>query len=183
MSFHGGLIGVTIAIFIWSKLKGLVFVKVIDFVAPVVPIGVGIGRLGNFMNTELPGRVTESFLGVHFPCSAVDQINLTCVGDYETVTRHVSSLYQALTTGVIVFVMLWWFSAKPRARGQVSGMFALLYGSGRFVTEFFREPDYFLGFVIGNWLTMGQLLSLPLILLGLFLLTPPVNKFLEQKNL
>lgn len=180
MSFHGGLIGVVTALFVWCRINSVPWLKLLDFVAVLAPLGVGIGRLGNFINTELPGRVTESFLGVHYPCHAVQQLTINCVGEYEEVTRHISSLYQAFTTGVIVFGIVWLYSAKPRTKGQVSGMFALLYGLGRFTTEFFREPDYFLGFVIGDWLTMGQLLSLPLILLGALLLTPAINRRLNM---
>ena len=179
MSFHGGLLGVVAAMFIWSRINSVPILKLLDFVAVLAPLGVGIGRLGNFINTELPGRVTESFLGVHFPCHAVQQLTINCLGDYESMTRHVSSLYQAFTTGVIVFGIVWWYSSKPRDNGKVCGLFALLYGLGRFTTELFREPDYFLGFVIGDWLTMGQLLSLPLIAIGVLMLTPPINRRLN----
>ena len=182
MSFHGGLLGVASAILLWCKLNKASFFDVTDFVAPVVPIGIGIGRLGNFANTELPGRVTDSFLGVHFPCDAVAQLNPTCVGEYEELARHISSLYQAFITGVVVFGLLWWFSSKPRARGIVSGLFILLYGIGRCFTETFREPDVELGFIAGNWLTMGQLLSIPMILVGGILLIPTVNQYLSPRT-
>lgn len=182
MAFHGGLLGVAGAIALWCKFNKTTFFEVTDFAVPLVPIGIGIGRLGNFANTELPGRVTESFLGVHFPCDAVINLNPTCVGEYEEFTRHISSLYQAFITGVIVFGLLWWFSTKPRERGIVSGLFILLYGIGRCFTEFFREPDVELGFIVGNWLTMGQLLSIPMILVGGILLIPTVNRYLADRT-
>ncbi|MCY3540558.1 MAG: prolipoprotein diacylglyceryl transferase [Gammaproteobacteria bacterium] len=182
MSFHGGVIGVATAILLWCKINKTAFLSVSDFVVPVVPIGIGIGRLGNFINTELPGRITESFLGVHFPCHAVSDLNPTCVGDYEELTRHVSSLYQAFVTGVVVFGLLWWFSRKPRDRVVVTGLFFLLYGVGRCFTETFREPDVALGFIAGDWLTMGQLLSIPMILIGGLLLIPTVNQYLTGRS-
>ena len=182
MSFHGGLLGVGSAILFWCKFNKVMFFSVTDFVVPVIPLGIGIGRLGNFANTELPGRITESFLGVHFPCDAVFHLNPTCVGEYEQFTRHISSLYQACVTGMVVFGLLWWFSSKPKERGIVSGMFILLYGIGRCFTETFREPDVELGFIVGNWLTMGQLLSIPMVLIGGILLIPTVNQYLTHRE-
>ncbi len=176
MSFHGGLIGVLVALLLWSRLRGKTFFQVADFTAPLVSVGIGLGRLGNFANTELPGRVTESFLGVYFPCESVVALNPSCFGEFDTVTRHVSSLYQALVTGVVVFLIVWVFSAKRRRLGSVSGMFLAAYGAGRFFTEFFREPDSHLGFIFGEWLTMGQLLSVPLIVIGVLLMLPSINK-------
>ncbi len=182
MSFHGGLLGVLTAFLVWGRLKGESFFKIADFVAPLVSLGIGFGRLGNFANTELPGRVTESFLGFHFPCHAVVALNPNCIGEYEPVLRHVSSLYQAFTTGVIVFAVVWIYSSRQRPLGSVTGLFLTLYGLGRFCTEFFREPDAHLGFILGNWLSMGQLLSLPLIAGGFVLLSPPVSKYLQKKK-
>lgn len=182
MSFHGGLLGVLTTFLVWGRLNGESFFKIADFVAPLVSIGIGFGRLGNFANTELPGRVTEGFLGLHFPCQAVVALNPNCVTEYEPVLRHVSSLYQAFTTGVLVFAIVWIFSMKERPRGSVTGLFLALYGLGRFCTEFFREPDVHLGFVLGNWLSMGQLLSFPLILGGILLMCPPINKYLQNKQ-
>ena len=109
MSFHGGLIGVCGALWLFAARRGRTLFDVTDFVAPLVPVGLGLGRLGNFINTELPGRVTDAAVGVHFPCSAVGELTLTCFGPYETVTRHASSLYQALTEGVVLFVLVWLF--------------------------------------------------------------------------
>ena len=172
MSFHGGLIGVCGALWLFAARRGRTLFDVTDFAAPLVPVGLGLGRLGNFINTELPGRVTDAAVGVHFPCSAVGELTLTCFGPYETVTRHVSSLYQALTEGVALFVLVWLFSARPRAAGAVSGAFLVGYGCLRFVTEFFREPDPHLGLVGFDLLSMGQLLSLPMVAFGIFMLVP-----------
>ncbi len=179
MAFHGGVIGVALAILLWCMKNKIQFFEITDFITPLVPIGIGIGRLGNFANTELPGRVTDSFLGVHFPCSSVLELNPTCISDYEEVTRHVSSLYQAVTVGVIIFTLMWIYSSNRRLLGRVTGLFVLLMGLGRFITEFFREPDPQLGFIIGNWMTMGQLLSLPMVVLGLVLLIPSMNRYFQ----
>lgn len=182
MSFHGGLLGVLAAFLLWAKVNNEKFFKIADFVAPLVSIGIGFGRLGNFANTELPGRVTESFLGVHFPCDAVVALNPECLGAFEPSLRHISSLYQAVTTGVLVFAVVWIYSSRERPLGRITGLFLALYGLGRFCTEYFREPDAHLGFIVGNWLSMGQLLSLPLIAAGIVLLTPSVNKYLQRKS-
>ena len=134
------------------------------------PPGLGLGRIANFINTELPGRVTESALGFHYPCWAVRNFNKLCVSDWEEVTRHPSPLYQAFTEGLLLFILLWWFSRKRRGRSAVSGMFLLGYGLFRFSTEFFRQPDFGIGFVAFDWLSMGQLLSIPMIIAGIVLL-------------
>ena len=181
MSFHGGLLGVFTALLLWSHRYKYPFFGIADLVAAFAPLGIGLGRLGNFANTELPGRVTESFLGVHFPCFAVVDLNPACLVAYEEVTRHVSSLYQAGTTGIVVFLVVWIYSSKPRDLGSVSGLFLLLYGTGRFVTEFFREPDAILGFIFGGWMTMGQLLSIPLVISGAALMSPGINQYLQPK--
>ena len=177
MSFHGGLCGVILTLFIFAKKKRTSFLSITDFVAPLVSIGIGFGRIGNFANTELPGRVTESVLGVHFPCHAVMGLNPMCLGEYETLMRHVSSLYQAIVTGIIVFTLVWLYSSKQRPLGTVSGLFLLLYGVGRFFTEFFRQPDIELGFIRWGWLTMGQILSIPLIVLGAIFLLPNTSRY------
>ena len=170
MSFHGGLAGVVIAAWLWARRSGRGLLETTDFIAPLVPVGLGLGRIGNFVNTELPGRVTESFVGVHFPCWAVREHSLTCFGSFEAAARHVSSAYQAFAEGVALFVIMWAFSARGRSVGAVSGMFLLSYGCLRFATEFFRAPDAHLGLVAFNFLSMGQLLSLPMIVLGALLL-------------
>ena len=173
MSFHGGLLGVLVAMVLFARRSGRSFFEVTDSIAPLVPTGLGLGRIGNFINAELPGRVTELPFGVHFPCASVRGVNHTCFGDFEAVARHVSSLYQAAAEGVLLFVLVWLYAAKPRAVGRTSGAFLVGYGSFRFTTEFFRQPDADLGFVALNWLTMGQLLSLPMVAFGLWLLLRP----------
>lgn len=170
MSFHGGLLGVLAATAIYAVKKKRAFLSVTDFAAPLVPLGLGFGRLGNFVNAELPGRVTDLPLGVHFPCDAVRGLSVSCYGQFEAVARHVSSLYQAATEGLVLFALLWWYARKPRAAGQVSGLFLLGYGGLRLATEFVREPDPDKGFVAFGWLTMGQALSLPMAVLGAALL-------------
>ena len=182
MSFHGGMLGVIAGAFIWSKLAGNGFWLTMDTVAPMVPPGLGLGRLGNFINTELPGRVTDSSLGVHFPCTSVVDHNFLCTGAYEDVLRHVSSVYQAFSEGVILFVVLWLYSTKPRVAGRISAMFLIGYGIMRFTTEFFRQPDPELGFVLFNWMSMGQVLSSLMILAGITLLLPSTSRRL-QRNL
>lgn len=170
MSFHGGLCGVLVNTYVWARNRKLSYLAVTDFVAPLVPIGLGIGRIGNFINTELPGRVTEFALGVHFPCHAVIYHNMLCIGEWEPATRHLSSLYQALTEGVILFAVVWWFSSRARPVGFVSGVFLITAGILRLFTEMFREPDATLGYLLFDAVTMGQFLSIPLILGGMALL-------------
>ncbi len=178
MSFHGGLLGVVAAVWLHTRKRSggtrlpgpRDLLAATDQVAPLAPIGLGLGRLGNFINAELPGRVTESPLGVHFPCASVRDLNLACFGEYEAAARHVSSLYQAGAEGVALFALVWLYAARPRAVGRVSGMFLLGYGCLRLATELFRQPDADRGFVAFEWLTTGQLLSLPMVALGLYLL-------------
>ena len=167
MSFHGGLIGVIAALVVFCKVKQKSFWSTADTVAPLVPIGLGLGRIGNFINTELPGRITDSPLGMHFPCRSVRDLNFLCTGEFEEVARHVSSLYQAVAEGVVLFVVLWLFSQKRRPLGQVSAAFLVCYGVIRILTEFFRQPDAQLGFVLFEVLSMGQTLSLVMILGGI----------------
>jgi len=170
MSFHGGLLGVMAAAWLFGRKTSRSFLEVTDFAAPLAPLGLGLGRVGNFINAELPGRVTELPIGVHFPCDSVRSFNLVCFGDYENVLRHVSSLYQAATDGIVLFVLVWVFAARPRPAGQVSAVFLIGYGSMRFLTELLREPDPGKGFVAFDWLTMGQVLSLPMVVLGIALM-------------
>ena len=170
MSFHGGLIGVVVALAVFARKTRRSLLEVADLVTPLVPLGIGLGRIGNFINAELPGRVTELPIGMHFPCASVRNLNMTCFGEYEEVARHVSSLYQVVTDGLAVFVIVWLFAAKPRATGQVAGVFLLASGALRLFSEFFREPDPDKGFIAFDWLTMGQLLSLPTMVAGVVLL-------------
>jgi phosphatidylglycerol:prolipoprotein diacylglycerol transferase len=172
MSFHGGLLGGALGLWWFGRRTSRSFLEVGDFVTPLAPLGLGLGRLGNFANTELPGRMTDSVFGLVYPCSAeaIRQINPLCAGQWEPFARHPSPLYQAFAEGLVLFAVVWWFSARPRPVGAVSGMFLAGYGVLRFITEFFRTPDDHIGFVALNWLTMGQLLSLPMIVVGIVLL-------------
>ena len=181
MSFHGGLLGVLAAAMWWSRRHRLHFFDTMDFVAPLVPAGLGFGRLGNYIGGELWGKQTQGTAfdgwGVVFPRSlpqpfaSMDAATLKAQFDsgiIDSFARHPSQLYQATLEGLVMFMLLVWYSRKPRPRYAVSGLFALLYGCFRFLVEFVREPDAQLGYLAFGWLTMGQLLSLPLILLGLF---------------
>lgn len=158
MSFHGGLLGVLLAFFFYARHIRKDYWEVIDFIAPFVPFGLGAGRIGNFIGGELWGRPTEVAWGMVFP-------------HVDNLPRHPSQLYEAALEGLLLFAIVWWFSARPRPRYAVSGMFALGYGSFRFFVEFFREPDRDIGFIAFDWLTMGQLLSVPLIAVGILLLS------------
>ena len=176
MSFHGGLLGVMIAALWWTRRQKLHFFDTMDFVAPLIPLGLGFGRIGNFIGAELWGKYTQAGWGVIFPTDpalrefTAQQLQAQyATGALDRFARHPSQLYQAFLEGVLMFCILWWFSSRPRPRYAVSGMFALLYGVFRFLVEFVRVPDADLGYLAFGWLTMGQVLSLPLIALGLFL--------------
>ncbi|MCP4408171.1 MAG: prolipoprotein diacylglyceryl transferase [Gammaproteobacteria bacterium] len=157
MSFHGGFVGVLLAIWMYQKQLGLGFWKTMDFIAPLVPIGLCAGRIGNFINAELWGRVTDLPWGMVFPHAG-------------SLPRHPSQLYEALLEGVALFGILWLFSSRPRPAGAVSGLFLIAYGLFRFAVEFAREPDAHIGFVAFGWLTMGHLLSIPMIVAGIILI-------------
>ena len=166
MSFHGGFLGVLVAMLVFGRRWDKDFLTITDFLAPLCPIGLGLGRLGNFINMELPGRIADNGFGLVFPCRAVADLNPMCFGVWENVARHPSSLYQAATEGLLLFVILWWLALTPRSKGVLSGAFLLGYGSFRFMTEFFRSPDAHIGFVLLDFFSMGQLLSMPMILAG-----------------
>lgn len=181
MSFHGGLLGVLAAVAWWSRKHRLHFFDTVDFMAPLVPAGLGFGRIGNYIGGELWGKPTAGTAfdgwGVIFPrtlpepFASMDAATLRAYfesGALNGFARHPSQLYQAALEGLVMFCVLVWFSAKPRPRYAASGMFALLYGCFRFLVEFVREPDAQLGYLAFGWVTMGQVLSTPLILLGLF---------------
>ncbi len=157
MSFHGGFLGVIIAMVIFARRHQLRWLAVTDFIAPLVPLGLAAGRIGNFINGELWGRATTLPWGMIFP-QAMDG----------GIPRHPSQLYQAAGEGVLLFFILWWFARKPRPLGAVSAVFLIGYGSFRFLAEFTREPDSFLG-LLSLGLTMGQWLSLPMIIAGVIL--------------
>ena len=158
MSFHGGLVGVLVAVWLYARKTGRTFFQVGDFVAPLVPIGLFCGRVGNFINQELWGRETDVPWGMIFPTAG-------------SVARHPSMLYEAALEGIVLFLILWWYSATSRATGRVSGVFLMLYGLFRFMVEFVRVPDAHIGYLALDWVTMGQLLSLPMILFGAWLVT------------
>ncbi|MCG6872620.1 MAG: prolipoprotein diacylglyceryl transferase [Gammaproteobacteria bacterium] len=158
MSFHGGLLGGIVALALFARSRGRSLLQVGDFVAPLVPVGLGAGRLGNFINQELWGRATDVPWAVLFPAEGLNAI-----------PRHPSQLYEAGLEGVLLFVVLWWVSARPRPTGLVSGVFLTGYALVRMFVEFFREPDAYLGYLAFDWLTMGQLLSLPMLIVGLLL--------------
>ena len=154
MSFHGGFIGVLLALCWCSRQFKRSFWDLTDFVAPLVPLGLAAGRLGNFINQELWGRVTTVPWGMIFPVAGPEP-------------RHPSQLYEFFLEGIVLFIVLWWFSSRPRPRFAVSAMFLLGYGVARMIGECFRQPDPQYGFIAFGWLTMGQILSLPMALGGL----------------
>jgi phosphatidylglycerol:prolipoprotein diacylglycerol transferase len=159
MSFHGGLLGVIVALGVYSRRYARRFFEVTDFVAPLVPLGLGAGRIGNFINAELWGTPTSLPWGMVFPDPRAGGL-----------PRHPSQLYEVLLEGLVLFVVLWLFSKRDRPVMAVSGLFLLGYGGLRFLAEFVRVPDAHIGYIAFNWVTLGQVLSLPMILLGAFLL-------------
>jgi len=154
MSFHGGFLGVLIAVALFCWIKKKRWLATMDFIAPLVPLGLAAGRIGNFINGELPGRPTTVPWGMWFPQT-----------DPQPLARHPSQLYQFALEGLTLFVILWWFSAKPRPKGQVSALFLIGYGVLRFIAEFGREPDAFLG-LLALGLSMGQWLCVPMVAAG-----------------
>ena len=157
MSFHGGLLGVIFALWLYARKTGKNLVDVTDLMAPVVPLGLGLGRLGNFINGELWGKVTTVPWGMVFPHGG-------------PAPRHPSQLYEFFLEGIVMFTVLWIFSMKPRPRWAVSGLFLILYGVFRFTVEFFREPDPQIGYLAFGWLTQGQVLSLPMVIFGFIMM-------------
>jgi phosphatidylglycerol:prolipoprotein diacylglycerol transferase len=158
MSFHGGFLGVLLAMGLWGRKHNRTFFEVTDFIAPLVPLGLFAGRIGNFINGELWGRVASADLPWAMVFPQVDDL-----------PRHPSQLYQAAGEGMLLFAVLWWFSSRPRPRGAVSGAFLIGYGVLRFLAEYFREPDAGI-FGHSYVVSMGQWLSLPMVLVGCYLL-------------
>ena len=159
MSFHGGFLGVLLAMVIFNKKYQFTFFQTTDFIAPLIPLGLGFGRIGNYINGELWGRVTDSSWGVLAP----DQSGL-----WEK--RFPTQLYEAFLEGLVLFCILWLFSKKKPQVMATSSLFLIFYGIFRFIIEFVRAPDSHIGYLAFDWLTMGQLLSIPMIFIGIYLL-------------
>ena len=153
MSYHGGMVGVFVAMWLYARHTDRTFFQVTDYLAPLVPLGLGAGRLGNFINGELWGRPTDLPWGMVFPF-------------VDAQPRHPSMLYEFLLEGVLFFIILWLFSSRPRPTMAVSGMYLICYGVFRFAVEFVREPDAHLGYLAFGWFTMGHLLTIPMLLCG-----------------
>jgi phosphatidylglycerol:prolipoprotein diacylglycerol transferase len=177
MSFHGGLVGVIIAMWWFGRRTGRTFWQVADFVAPLVPVGLGLGRVGNFIGGELWGRLSDAPWAMIFANSiqpggwASQELRVAWeAGALDHLARHPSQLYQAFGEGLALFLVLAFYSRIPRPSAAVSGLFLAAYGSFRFVAEFFREPDVHIGFIGSDWLTMGMLLSVPMVVAGVVIM-------------
>lgn len=164
MSFHGGLLGVACAIYLFSKKTQKDFLVIADFVAPLVPLGLAVGRIGNFINGELWGRVTTVKWGMVFPYAGNQP-------------RHPSQLYEFFLEGIILFVIVWYYGRKSRPTGSIAAVFLMGYALCRIVVECFRAPDQDIGFIIFNLLTMGQLLSIIMFLIGLVIFIHSWKKY------
>lgn len=183
MSFHGGLIGVLVAIGLFARKQGLRFFQVADFIAPLVPPGLFAGRIGNFINGELWGHVTTVAWGMRLPCERFPNHCASLPLDAAwSLPLHASQLYEAALEGGLLFLVLWWFSNRPRPTMAVSGLFLLLYGLFRFGIEFVRLPDAHIGYLALEWVTMGQILSLPMIFAGILLLGLAYSSHFERIN-
>ncbi len=158
MSFHGGFIGVLLATILFNRKTGKTFFQTTDFIAPLVPLGLFFGRIGNYINGELWGKVTSSNWGVYSP---------NYLGEWAY--RYPTQLFEAFLEGLVLFAILWLFTNKSRPLMASSSLFLILYGLFRFIIEFIRMPDIQLGYLAFGWLTMGQLLSLPMVIIGIFL--------------
>lgn len=172
MSFHGGLIGMVIAVYLFARVNKRTFFEVSDFVVPIAPIGIFFGRIGNFINGELWGRVVET-----------KSIPWAMIFPYQgdNLPRHPSQIYEALGEGVLLFVILWNYANKKRKRGQITGLFLLSYGLIRFFIEFFREPDYFLTYLVDDFgISMGQILCIPMIVCGIIVYYTSCKRMQQQ---
>lgn len=159
MSFHGGLIGVMVAVWVYGRKINKNFFDITDFLVPVVPVGLFCGRIANFINGELWGAPSTLPWAMIFPDPRAGGI-----------PRHPSQLYEAALEGLVLFIILWVYTSRTRPRMAVSGVFLLGYGIFRSLVEFVREPDYDIGYLAWDWLTMGQILSIPMVIVGVVLL-------------
>jgi phosphatidylglycerol:prolipoprotein diacylglycerol transferase len=157
MSFHGGMLGVGAALWFYARHTRRGWWATVDFLAPLAPLGLGPGRLGNFINQELWGKVTDVPWGMVFKTGG-------------PLPRHPSQLYELALEGVVLFLVMRWYSARPRPAGAITGLFLICYGVFRFLVEFVREPDLQLGYLAFDWVTMGQILSVPMVLFGAWLI-------------
>ena len=155
MSFHGGMTGVLVAAIVFGRVKGKRIADVLDFLAPLPGIGLLAGRLGNFINGELWGKPTDLPWGFGVPNAAGVMV-----------ARHPSQLYEATLEGLVLFTVVWWFTTRPRPRLAPTGLFLLVYGCARFIVEWVRLPDANIGYLVGDWLTLGMLLTTPMIFIG-----------------
>lgn len=159
MSFHGGLLGVVIGLTLYARIKSIPWRDVADIVASVTPLGLLFGRIGNFINGELWGKPTELPWAVIFEQTGGGPL-----------PRHPSMLYEGILEGLVLFVILWWLSSKSYRRGAIFGWFLVLYGIFRFAVEFVRVPDAHLGYQLWGWVTQGQILTVPMLIAGVYLL-------------
>jgi phosphatidylglycerol:prolipoprotein diacylglycerol transferase len=159
MSFHGGLVGVLVALAVLAWRRKRTIGDVFDFTAPLPAIGFGAGRVGNFINGELWGKPTDAPWGFAVPQS-----------DGTVAVLHASQLYEAFLEGLVLFLLLWWFTSRPRPRWAASGLFLVGYATFRIAVEFVRVPDADIGYLAGEWLTMGMLLSVPMLAAGVVML-------------
>jgi len=174
MSFHGGLVGVLVAMWLFGRRYRRNFFDSTDFIAPLIPVGLGAGRIGNFINGELWGAPSSLPWAMQVSCERFlqlcrDKLQLVPASGFSP-PLHPSQLYEALLEGLLLFFILWLYSARPRPRMAVSGLFLFCYGLFRLMVEFVRMPDAHIGYLAFDWLTMGQLLTLPMLIAGLILL-------------
>jgi phosphatidylglycerol:prolipoprotein diacylglycerol transferase len=172
MSFHGGMLGVLAANIIFARVKRKNIADVLDFVAPLPGIGLLAGRIGNFINGELWGKPTDVPWG--FAVTGPDGT---------VVVRHASQLYEAGLEGLVLFLILYWYTIKPRPRLAPTGLFLVLYGCARFAVEWVRLPDANIGYLVGDWLTMGMLLTIPMIVAGVILMLYAYRRAQPSGNL
>ena len=157
MSFHGGFLGVLIAMALFAHKRKIKWLLLMDFIAPLVPLGLGAGRIGNFINAELWGRPTDASWGMVFP-------------NVDNLPRHPSQLYEFALEGIALFTLIWIYSSKPRPVGATSGLFLIGYGSFRFLAEFTRNPDDGIFGLMSFGVSMGQWLSLPMVIIGIVMM-------------